>query len=488
MSLRTLPDEPLAKIAAYLNHTDRHSLSMSHPTFARTFSKANKGLWHDIYTYRYKHRTSQLPTSLHGVSHHERVALHDTADDYLIHHRVPTQQIFPNECALTKEHVLRLESKHAPNVVVVDDDVIHVTHARSYRKVRRARHGFRSFSAGILDADATALAASQHHVATGLRNGLVMTRNVADDSPWRRMRGHTGPVLSLALLDQSVVVSGGVDKTIRVRRTTTRKSTHHSSNANARSGTGAGAGACTLRGHAAGVVWLGACGAGMVASHGGVDGRVKLWDVHAGKCVSTGRMAGGAVHDAAIGKDGVMYAACGPCVQVLDRRVGLAHSVCTLSLPHGWRDGSDGTVGRLRACDDGALCATVGGGGVAMWDARGTWDARGLGWPQRWHGVGGKKLRALCVAGRCVMAGGGARELLTFARHGGYEGFVCEDVAHKGGVTDIAAFQSGFVVSRVGWQVHFVDVDHADVDWRTVQRVVREERGDNVASHRFWDV
>lgn len=473
MSLTSLPEEPLAKIASHLNHTDRETLSLTHPILQNTLSPHNKSFWHDVYATRFQSRKHQTtsPESL-NLTNHERVVYHDLADDYLIHHKTPTPEIFPGGSnTIVKGHSPRLHPNHAPKIFPLAS-ALHVAHSRTYCRIYQTRDTFFSDDAAELDAEATCLSADHRTVVVGLRNGVVMTR-LANQShgSWRRLRGHSGSVLSVALMND-VVISGGSDRTIRVRRT--RGST--------RTGGAEGKGSpSVMRGHGSGVSWLGQMGSGQVASHGG-DERVKLWDICTRVCVSTGRV--GVLEDIVCAR-GVLYAGARGCVQVLDARVGFASSVGTLSLPTGWRGVG---IGRLVVCEDGAVAATVGGGGVAIWDARGPWEARGLGWQRRWEGDAAKSLQAVAVDGRTVIAGGGVGELLTFARGGGYEGVVCEIRGGRfGAVEDIMKFGSGFVVSRVGGAVYFVDGRSGVVDWSAVQRVAMEERGDVGVAGRFWD-
>lgn len=109
--------------------------------------------------------------------------------------------------------------------------------------------------------------------------------------------------------------------------------------------------------------------------------------------------------------------------------------------------------------------------------------ARGVGWPRRWEGREGRRLRSLIVGERGIVTGGGARELLTFARNGGYEGMIAEDGVRKGGVVKLVKTDEGFVVGRACGRVEITRVKDGLVDWDAAERAVAEESGEK----GFWE-
>lgn len=167
---------------------------------------------------------------------------------------------------------------------------------------------------------------------------------------------------------------------------------------------------------------------------------------------------------------------------VLDPRMGLASTAAMLSLPRASRWYNAGDIGALCLSKDGRLAAAVGGGGVAVWDACGKWEARGLGWPKRWLQKTNRKLRAVLLGGRSVVAGGGARELLTFSIDGAYQGRVAEDGVRRAGVTCLVGVEGGFLCGRANGRVDFADVAAADGEWGTANGFLEKKAG----YRRFW--
>lgn len=451
MSLTTLPQESLAQIASSLNSIDRDALSKSHPVITRLFHEENDAFWNDIFRYRYEKRhsgkvrkMSKMPFSL--------VRLYDIADDLLLYSDTAGFNI--NEESLTKSNT--------PPIVTTANQVLHIAHDRKYRRVRYRRNGDLAWQEIPTDSDASAIAVDDSRVVLGLKNGLVCILDEGADA-WRRMRGHVGRVHSVDICD-GVIASAGADRTVRVRRAGHR-------------GNG-----CVLRGHGSGVHWVHGVGDGQYATHGGSDGRIKLWDVTRGACLATTRF-NESIRAAIASSRDIFYVASGPAVHVVDARVECA-TVCILSLPRGWR-GVGGGFGALALRADGTLAATVGGGGVAVWDARGSWEARGLGTPKRWDGDESKALRAVHFHGHSVVAGGGAKELLTFALDGSHYGFLPDSHARHSTVSWIGPFGDFIAVAKVGGRVDVLDTDSVSVDWEAVSTIAVEQTGLS-ARDKFW--
>lgn len=214
-------------------------------------------------------------------------------------------------------------------------------------------------------------------------------------------------------------------------------------------------------------------------SHGGSDGRVKLWDVNRALCISTGRPGGAVMHCEAMG--GVVYVGGKRSVSVLDLRMGMDRTAAVLSLPRG-RGWASVEIGCMQLGNDGRLVAGVGGGGVAVWEARGGWEARGLGWPGRWAGREGGGLKAILLMERSVVVGGSSNELLTFALDGRFEGVVAEDGKRRGLVCSLEAVKEGIVVGRTDGAVDLARVVDAIPDWERALEVLEGEK----RRHKFW--
>lgn len=451
MLLTTLPQESLAQIASNLNSTERENLAASHPHIAHLFREENDPFWDDVYRYRFKKRLSGKVKSLSKTSS-SLVRLHDIADDFLLYSNMVGVNV--NEESPIKPNT--------PPIVATANEMLHIAHARSYRNVRLRRNGDLAWQKIAIDSDASAIGVEGAQVVLGLQNGLVCVGDGNSDT-WRRMRGHVGRVHSVDICD-GAIASAGADRTVRVRRAGHR-------------GNG-----CVLRGHGSGVHWVHGIGDGQYATHAGSDGRVKLWDVTRGACLATTRF-NDCIRAAIAGSRDVFYIASGPAVHVVDARAECA-TVCILSLPRIWQGFGNG-FGALALRADGTLAATVGGGGVAVWDARGSWEARGLGSPKRWDGDDAKTLRAVHFHGHAVVAGGGAKEVLTFALDGSHDGFLHDSRARRGAISWIGAFGDSIAVARVGGRVDVLDIDSVCVDWEAVNTVAAEKSGLN-AHGRFW--
>lgn len=215
-------------------------------------------------------------------------------------------------------------------------------------------------------------------------------------------------------------------------------------------------------------------------SHGGPDGRVKFWDVNRALCVSTGRPGGVVLHCEAL--RGVVYVGGRTSVSVLDLRMGMDRTAAVLSLPRG-RGWNGSEIGCMALGKDGRLVAGVGGGGVAVWDARGGWEARGLGWPRRWAEREGGGLKAVLLMERSVVVGGGGRELLTFGLDGHFEGVVAEDGVRRGPVCGLVEVEGGIVVGRSDGRVDLARVVDGVPDWERAREIAHgRKRG-----RKFWE-
>lgn len=334
-------------------------------------------------------------------------------------------------------------------------DAIHMGYGRKRYVFRRRDMSITSELS--VECDATAVASGGRYTLTGLSNGAVQQHT--SSGTCRILRGHKSAVTSLCTFEDRILASGSRDKTIRLRRLCDRRTQ------------------AILRGHDSAVEWTAVC-EGRLATHGGCDGRAKLWDVTKGVCVTTGRPIQRATISRGVCHNGTIYVAIRNAVYVLDARMGLA-TACVLSMPRGsgWRDCD---MSALRMCSDGTLLAGVGGGGVAVWDARGGWVARGLGWPRRWEEKK-RMLRAVEMNGRTIVAGGDMGELLTFGRDGEYEGFVADDGVRRSGVSAIVGGEGKWLIARADGRVDVARVEEGVADWNVVAGVQEGSKS------RFWD-
>lgn len=449
-SLTSLPTEALSQIASHLRSTSLLSLSRAHQSLFIQLSPDNTAFWHDIYRSRFLPRPYAPPPDF-LTDWPFAVALRDLVDDLYLHTHLPYANLTP-------------PTTHSPRLTF-SSGLLCVAAGTSFQVYRRDRPNNAWHSVARLQVDAiTALSASEAGVVVGFANHSVAVYHNHMRVFSRPMRGHRAPVTAVLQM-HDIVISGSADKMIRLRSASTRR------------------GHAVLRGHDGPVRWLAPAGDAAFVSHGGTDGRVKLWDIDRAVCLSTGRPGGPVLH-AAVDEAGVVYAVCGRCVNVLDPRMGLGSTAAVLSLPRGRTWAGIGNIRALTLAGNGRLAAAVGGGGVAVWDPTGRWEARGLGWPRRWGTDVAWGLNAVMLGGKSVVVGGGAKELLTFSLDGRYEGLVMEDGVRRAAVSAlIDVGEEGFVVARADGRVDFADVWAAEGAWSLAKQVMED---DTKGSRRFW--
>lgn len=403
---------------------------------------------------RYASRPHASPTEYLQGDWYDAVGLRDLVDDYYIHIKVPFIELHPRS--------------DGPAKMAISEGRLYVAAGTSFSMHRRNERRNSWTCTGRETTDAvTALHASPLGLVAGFANHSVAVYDDKMRTFGRQMKGHRGAVTAVARLGDDVLVSGSADKTVRIRRASTRR------------------GLGVLRGHDGAVRWVAAGCAGTMLSHGGGDGRVKMWDVERMTCVSTGRVGGCVVEALVGGADGArdtVYVAWGRCVNVLDTRMGLHQTAAVLSLPRGARWAAAGGLRALAGGAGGRVAAAVGGGGVCVWEGRGGWEGVGLGWPGRWAERAGYGLRAVMVGGRAVVAGGGAKEVLAMAVDGAYDGVVVEDGVRSGVVEGILGVgEEGLLVGRGDGRVEWADVRAAEPAWDAARQVRHGDGG-----RRFW--
>jgi WD domain, G-beta repeat len=262
-------------------------------------------------------------------------------------------------------------------------------------------------------------------------------------TPGKMLRGHTGSVSCVAFVaggseqakassrtdsesscrtsrvdvEEHIVASGGDDMTIRLHNTSSRR------------------GLGVLRGHGSQVKSIAptACGRQLL-SCGSSDARVKLWDVESCMCVASVRCSdpiSAIVVDSHRGD--TVYVAYGRAAKVIDLRDS-ASTAAILSLPASWRSDS-GPIRCMALRDDGMLAAGVGGGGVAIWDAAGPWEARGIGWPGRGGHRESKCVRVVALTPDAALIGCADGRVSTLALDGRYDEVLAPSAFSKQGVS-----------------------------------------------------
>ncbi|PXF47219.1 WD repeat-containing protein 5 [Gracilariopsis chorda] len=435
MSLLELPEEVLIDIVAFLNRVDRQSLQRAHPTLRHLLRPENTPLWRHALHKRFRARWSRPPVWLPPSSQCDFL---DIADDYLIHYSLPTQSVLPPSSPPSHAPLLYWAALPAAPLYVAVGNTLHSFCTRSWR-VRSAK---------ALQSRANCIHADQRAVAVGLCDGYV---HMIDERSQKRIRAHNRPVTAV-LQHSNALITASEDTTVRIRQRFTRRSQ------------------TVLRGHATAIRSIHMLEDDKLVSNGSSDQRVKLWDMRRSVCLSTAKLRNTVTH--CVEYNALIYAMSAGTLHVLDPRVGFGSTAATLTLPRGaaWR----APVGALSVADDGSLVAAVGSGGVAVWDARGSWEATGFGWPKRWD-KSSHVLRSVYLGQSVAIAGGGAKELLTFARNGCYEGIIAEQAVRRTPISFVGSVDDTLLVASDDGSLDRICLEQAEVDWDTVYRVYEDE-------------
>lgn len=435
MSLLNLPEDALIDIVARLNRVDRQCFQQVHPKLRHLLRPDNNPLWRYALHRRFHARKSRPPIWLPPYS---QCNFFDIAEDYLIHHTLPTQDILPSLSPSHAPLLSRADLPGAPLYVAVAN-TLHSFCTRSWREC----------STQALQSRASCIHADQHAVAVGLCDGHVHMRYQRSQ---KRIRAHNRPVTAV-VQHANALITASEDTTVRIRQRFTRRSQ------------------AVLRGHATAVRSLHMLQDDKLVTNGSSDQRVKLWDLRRAVCLSTAVFRDTVSH--CVEYNALIYAMAAGTLHVLDPREGFGSTAATLTLPRGgaWR----APVSALSVARDGSIVAAVGSGGVAVWDARGTWEANGFGWPKRWDNRPSHLLRSAYLGQSVVIAGGGAKELLTFARNGCYEGIIAEQTVRRAPISFVGVVDDTLLVGSDNGALDRACVEEAQVDWETVHRVYEEE-------------
>lgn len=438
MSLLHLPEDVLTDIVSRLNRVDRNSLRKVHPELRYILRPGNTSLWRGALQRRIPAHRSQPPFWLSPFSQCE---LFDIANDYFIHHTLPTQHVLrpvPSSPPSNAPLLFRTNLPAAPLHVAVSNK-LHSFCTRSWR----------ACSTQALQSRATCIHADHNAVAVGLLDGHV---HMSYSDSQSTIRAHDRPVTSV-MHYANMLISASEDITVRIRRTVLPCSQTE------------------LRGHAAPVRSMHMLHGDKLVTNGSLDHRVKLWDLQHSKCLSTAFFGDTVSH--CVHYNELVYAMSANTIFVLDHRVGFGSIVATLTLPP--KDSWQAPVGALSVADDGSLVAAVGSGGVAVWDARGKWEAHGFGWPDRWGCEPSYLLRSAYIGQCVVIAGGGTTELLTFARNGCYEGIIAEKGVRLSPISFVGLVDDTLLVASDNGALDRACVKDAEVNWKAVYNVQEQE-------------
>lgn len=445
-------------IVSHLDSSDRDKLAQMGPSLKRTMAMTNDSFWADVYHLRYGR--SDIPTN-NKLKPFRLLTLRDIADDFLLYSPLRSQTIHGGcESQQSRPHVTHSYSPSSSSGSVTtahvasSSDMLRVCTGRKIVCGKFDLRGRVHTTYLSADAEVTSICLSSDGTTCGgLSNGVVMVweQGRLENNDARRVKGHTGRVTAVEYVPDGVLMSAATDRTIRVRRKERRGKG------------GSGLGGRVLRGHERGVHWLRYQGDGKLASHGGLDGRVKLWDIETGVCLSTGRLPSSITSVESL--KGIVYAAAGDSVHVLDSREGFAQTVGILSLPQKL-EGAHYPIGSLKVREDGTLLATAGASAIAVWDARGPWRARGMVFTGRQESHS-HLLRAVHSEGRSILACGGTGEVLVASLDGTFRGAIRVDRSSTPIVALGRASRTVWVVRDSG-VIQILDLHQSRVHWSDV--------------------
>lgn len=321
-------------------------------------------------------------------------------------------------------------------------------------------------------------------IAAGSADKTIIVYNVHDDKliPRRPLRGHSRPVSSLAFMrgagepretTEKLLASGSEDTTIRLHDIESRRSLQ------------------VLRGHGGTVSWVESTkDGGNLLSCSYAEGRLKLWDVENAVCVTTLKI-GDAIKDLAVDQmwGDTVYVACSSTVRVIDLRAS-ASTAAILSMPRNWRNA--GPLRTLTLRHDGLLAGGVGGGAVAVWDATGPWEARGLGWPGRGGHRESRAVKAVALSSRTAILGcaDGRVSSLCLDDDISYDEIVAVASHSRVGVTAIATDSNReniLAIARSDGSLTSYDIfdDDVVIDWQKAETEYGDRWNDSRGLLRF---
>lgn len=400
MSLLGLPDECLSQIASCLNSSHRNSLRMTHPALIKQFSPTNQSLWLDIHTQRFKTRTHYHTNN--NISTHQLVHLQDVADELLLFKNVNKDtKSSTSTSTIPYTTIHKSCSSNTSPCIVTWNDKIYIAHGRSY-KIIKGRNVIKEIR---LDGDACTLYVNSDIGISGigLTNGNIIIIN-DNSNKQKKMKGHIGRITSIHISNNGIITSTATDKTIRLRRISS--STTLSTN--------------ILRGHASPVQSIQTLSNTIYVTHGGTDCRLKLWDIINGTCISTLTFHNQIIQTQVNQNNkNEIYVATKKSINIIDTREKQQSGVaCILSLPRKFENNYC-DIGSMDMRDnDGLVVCSVQGGAVSIWDCRGSWEGRGLGWVNKWSNCICKCIKLRGSAGVLIGYGG---ELLNFSIDGHHE-------------------------------------------------------------------
>ena len=462
----SLPQDALYQIISHLPSPSRDTFITSNPYLTKTCSPSNHQLWNYVNYLRYP---NFHPNLVPFPDPYRQVLLCDAALDYFLV-STPTFNTIHIPPDVTSNHT---NQSHHP-IISNTSTTLHIAHRSKYTQYPFPLSSSKTIkdTSITLDGNATSISTSSNAIAIGLSNGAIHLQTPRSIQS-RLLRGHRGAILSLAL-SGSTIISGGTDRVIRLRSIHSRRTLFQ------------------LRGHDSCIEWLYTPPSNphWLYSHAGNDGRIKLWDINIGRCISTARLSSPIISAVASSPTGeVVYGATSKNVALLDIREGLDRTSALLTRPSAQR-WAHTRITTLSLANDGTLAAGLGASAVVLWDATGRWEGRGLGWPARFVTDTTRRLKTVYIGNRSVFAGGATSELLVLAQ----DGVVGEifgpssmNSIYKARITDIRTNEEnkGVIVVRENGVVEDVHVDAEKVDWEKAEGVVRTQLGEE--DNGFWN-
>lgn len=384
MSLRSLPDDTLARVCAHLHPSDRIRLAATCTSLSHVLRPANGGLWRDVLRHKYADADASVPLS----GSRGALAVREAADAHLCY-------------SGAWRPVLDAAEGEEKAFAAYDEATGYLYAAAGRQLIRQPLNRVDAPPTRTkLAGRASSIAVGDDSVAVGWERAVTVHSAVGLTTT-RPLRGHASAVLSVAFLPSSsgtIVASGASDGSVRLHDASSRRTLG------------------VLRSHSGGVRSLspggpaGGGGAGLLSV--ALD-RAKHWDVEIRRCTRTYP----GTHFAADKDGGTLYAA-GPggadgdeCVRVHDvRSPGVA---AYLSLPRRWEGRRVAAISE----EAGNLAAAVGSGGVALWRAQGPWEAEPLWHPARWGDGVDSALRTVMLRDGVAYAAGGV-EMFAFGVDG----------------------------------------------------------------------
>lgn len=414
--LITLPQEVITNICQWLDFADICSLCQTCSTLQEVWRDEDGVFWSALLKQRLERRRKKLSFHLTSCEH---VQLVDFAAAVWCVSRVGQEWL----SAPTSTHaVAAVGPKHG--IAVATEGKLRVWSRQTWSGQRPEIADFTDSS--VRRVSSLTFNATESRIAVGGADKAIVIYDIRGGqiAGRRLLRGHTAAVTCAAFLgdrnrergqQDNILASGSDDTTIRLFNTGSRRTLG------------------VLRGHGRSVSWLeGIDGGEKLVSSSFSDQRIKLWDIETCSCTANIRITSTI---RAICVDhmwrNTVYVSSGNSVSVIDLRAGVSIAAI-LSMPVQWRNA--GQIRTLTLREDGLLAAGIGAGAVAVWDATGPWEARGLGWPGRGGLRKSRAVSAVALTSRVAFAGCGDGRLSVLSLDNGVHYAEALPVSGRGSV------------------------------------------------------